>query len=126
MGGRNADNAPTRYGPVWCSKPCRGQVLLTRPDWTQGPPNLLHNGYRVSCDGKKTGGVVLTTHSIIISCFKCTFFYFSAILDQFKEYTRDLIISLYVQTATHTRGNPIIPGIVKEKCIDNIRTSLKL
>jgi len=38
---------------VWCSKPCRDQVLPTCPDWTQGPPSLLYNGYRVSCNGKK-------------------------------------------------------------------------
>jgi hypothetical protein len=35
--GRSGDRIP-----VW------GEIFRTRPDWTRGPPSLLHNGYRHS------------------------------------------------------------------------------
>jgi len=33
---------------VWGSNPGRGEIFHAHPDWTWGPPSLLHNSYRVS------------------------------------------------------------------------------
>jgi hypothetical protein len=33
---------------VWDSNPSGGKIFQTPPDWPQGPPSLLYNGYQVS------------------------------------------------------------------------------
>jgi hypothetical protein len=43
-----------------------GKIFGTYPDWLQGPPSLLYNGYRVFPGGKGGRGVMLTTHPLLV------------------------------------------------------------
>jgi hypothetical protein len=38
------------------SNPGGGEIFRTRPDWPEGPPSLVYNGYRVFPGGKERPG----------------------------------------------------------------------
>jgi hypothetical protein len=43
-----------------------GEIFSIYPDWLQGPPSLLYNGYRVFPGGKGGRDAMLTTHPLLV------------------------------------------------------------
>jgi hypothetical protein len=63
----SVDGIVTRYGLDGPGIESRwGEIFRTYPDRLRGPPSLLCNGYRVFPGDKGGGGVMLTTHPLLV------------------------------------------------------------